>query len=282
VSDQQQRNHLFVGTEFGLGQPLSNLLDEVDPSEILQWLPRNENTVDLHTFVRNRTLYSHSVPQIEEEGYLEQALARVMLRRALDSARKRWGWENRTSRILETDLIVLRGNALVSASRPGQTVLTVLDALQPTGVFSLAVDRYGVLPMLGLLASDHPAVAVHVLEGGALLELGWVIAPMGHGPKGKRALRVIVESETKGQYRIDAEFGELIAVPLPSGKPAELTLKPERKVDVGRGPGKGRKVTIHGGAVGLVVDMRGRPLELPSDADERRALVQQWHWDMGG
>jgi hypothetical protein len=236
----------------------------------------------LHTFARNKALYNHSVPQLEEEAYLEQALARVMLRLALASARKSWGRDNQASRIVETDLIILRGNALVAAPRPGQTILTVLDALQPTGVFSLAVDRYGVLPMLGLLASDYPAVAVHVLEGGALLELGWVIAPVGHGPKGKRALRVIVESETKGQYRIDAEFGELIAVPLPSGVPAELTLKPERKVDVGRGPGKGRKVTIHGGAVGLVVDMRGRPLELPSDVDERRTLVQQWHWDMGG
>lgn len=282
VSDPQQQNHLFVGTDFGLGQPLANLLHDVDPGEILQWLPRNVDAVDVHTFVRNKTLYSHSVSQIEEEAYLEQALARVMLRRAFACATKSWGWENRASRIMETDLIILRGNALVSAPRPGQTILTVLDALQPTGVFSLAVDRYGVLPMLGLLASDHPDVAVHVLEGGALLELGWVIAPVGHGPKGKRALRVIVESETKGQYRIDAEFGELIAVPLPSGVPAELTLKPERKVDVGRGPGKGRKVTIHGGAVGLVVDMRGRPLELPSDGDDRRTLIQQWHWDMGG
>jgi len=59
-------------------------------------------------------------------------------------------------------------------------------------------------------------------------------------------------------------------------------LKPERKVDVGRGPGKGRKITVQGGAVGLVVDVRGRPLQLPDDEEERRNRVRQWHWDMGG
>lgn len=281
ASEQQQSSRLFVSSEFGMGEPLSELLNLVEPSEILQWTPTAPDAADLRDFILNKALYPHTVALTEDEIYLEHALARVILQRALADALRSWGNSHATPH-LAPDLVILRGNTLVSAPRQGQTVLTILDSLQPTGVFSLAVDRYGVLSMLGLLASDAPAVAVQVLEGGALLELGWVIAPVGSGPTGQRALRIVVESEEKDQYRIDAEFGELITVPLPPGASAELTLKPERKVDVGRGPGKGRKIKIHGGAVGLVVDMRGRPLRLPSSTDDRHNMVRQWHWDMGG
>jgi hypothetical protein len=34
--------------------------------------------------------------------------------------------------------------------------------------------------------------------------------------------------------------------------------------------------------VGLIVDARGRPLQLPADPYARMAQVQQWLWDMGG
>jgi hypothetical protein len=201
-----------------------------------------------------------------------------VLHHAVKQAKSSWGWDG----VPAAGVVILRGNALASVPRPGQALLTVLDAIQPTGVFSLAVDRYGILPMLGLLASQAPAAVVQILEGGALLELGWVVAPTGTANPGERALRIIVESESKGEYRIDAEFGELIAVPLAPGASARLTLKPEGKVDIGKGPGRGRKITVQGGAVGLVVDARGRPLRLPAVEEERRERLRQWQWDMGG
>jgi hypothetical protein len=55
-------------------------------------------------------------------------------------------------------------------------------------------------------------------------------------------------------------------------------------VDIGRGLGRGGKpYKVQGGAVGLIIDARGRPLvnALPSDADERLQRVQQWLWDVG-
>lgn len=278
----EQESHLYVDSKLGLGEPLVQLLERLEPEEILQWVPVNLDAKELQDFVGNRGLYPHTVAATEDEIYLEQALARFLLKKALERASHSWEWDRKPFARPMPDVLVLRGGILGSAPRPARAVLTVLDSLQPAGVFSLVVDRYDVLPMLGLLATREPAATVQILEGGALLELGWAIAPVGSGPKGQRALRIVVESEDKGQYRIDADFGELIAVPLPSGTSADITLKPERKVDIGRGPGKGRKLTIHGGEVGLIVDMRGRPLRLPEDDQERHELVQQWHWDMGG
>lgn len=281
-SSDNAAGRLFFRSNWGMGTPLPELLHQANPAEILQWAPREYDEAMLRDFIYNKSINPQTVSLTEDEAHLEQAVARVLLRRAFMEAGRSWGWATDTQLLPQVGFMVLRGNTLAAAPRPGQALLTVLDALQTTGVFSVAVDHYGILPMLGLLAKEDPAAAVQILEGGALHELGWVIAPAGAGAPGERALRITVESEDKGEYRIDAEFGELIAVPLAPGVAAQLSLKPERKVDVGRGPGRGRKITVHGGAVGLVVDVRGRPLALPSNEEERRNRIQQWHWDMGG
>jgi hypothetical protein len=55
-------------------------------------------------------------------------------------------------------------------------------------------------------------------------------------------------------------------------------------MDIGRGAGRGGKpYKIFGGAVGVIIDARGRPLTnaLPVDSEERLQRMQQWLWDMG-
>jgi hypothetical protein len=161
-------------------------------------------------------------------------------------------------------------------------VLMVLDALQPKGIFALAVDRHGILPALGLLSPHNPRLVVQSLEGGVLDDLGWVIAPVGRARPGQVALNVRMESEATGTLQIEVAYGTLEVLPLAPGHEAELKLRPTRRFDVGFGPGKGRKIRVHGGDVGLVIDARGRPLQLPDDETERRNLARQWLWDLGG
>lgn len=273
---------LHVRGDLGMGTPLPRLLDCADISDIMRWLPVEATASTLINYVRDRALHPSAVPMTEGDVYFEHALARELMQRVVVDAGRNWGWMEQSTRLPPFSLLILRGNTLVGAPRLGQTVLMGLDALQPTGTFSITVDRYGVLPMVGLLAQHKPSAAVEILEEGVLVDLGWVIAPTGKGKHGQRALRVNVQPADQGEYRIDAQFGELIAVPLAPGKTARLTLSPARNVDVGFGPGRGKRITVHGGAVGLVIDARGRPLPLPDDAETRRQVLRQWHWDMGG
>ncbi|MEY2820339.1 MAG: hypothetical protein RL275_3802, partial [Chloroflexota bacterium] len=54
-------------------------------------------------------------------------------------------------------------------------------------------------------------------------------------------------------------------------------------VDIGFGPGSGTKnMPITGGALGIVFDGRGRPLDLPADPVRRRELIKKWNWTLGG
>jgi hypothetical protein len=192
---------------------------------------------------------------------------------------KSWGW---AGRLPAMNLLILRGGAFTNTPRPGQAILMALDALQPAGIFPVVMDRYALLPALGLLAVQNPKLVVQVLNGGVLEDLGWVIAPTGRGQAGEMVLNVRMESPGTGTLQIEVAYGTLEVLPLAPGQTAQLTLQPARRLDVGAGPGRARKVTVHGGTVGLIIDARGRPIQLPEDEDARRSRVQQWLWDVGG
>ena len=45
---------------------------------------------------------------------------------------------------------------------------------------------------------------------------------------------------------------------------------------------RGGSLKVTGGALGVVIDARGRPLRLPSDPGRRGELYRKWLWMLGG
>jgi hypothetical protein len=281
VSGTPESARLAVYSELGMGRPLPNLLNKVDAEAIMEWLPLELSEPALRDFVENRALFPQTVSLAEDDLHVEQTLARQILRLAVTAAGKDWSWPA-GDHPPPFKLLLLRGQTLSNAPRPGQAVLMALDALQPVGIFSVAADRYGVLPALGLLAAHQPLVAVQALEAGLLADLGWVVVPSGRARPGDKVMDVQMVSKETGRLEVDVRFGELEVLPLAHGHVVDIVLKPTRHFDLGLGPGRPRKLTVHGGSVGLVIDARGRPLALPADAAARRNLVRQWFWDIGG
>jgi hypothetical protein len=68
-------------------------------------------------------------------------------------------------------------------------------------------------------------------------------------------------------------YGDLVVVPLGAGETAEVEVTPARGFDLGNGPGKPITRTAKGGPAGIILDARGRRLELPEDAEQRRQAV---------
>jgi hypothetical protein len=271
--------HLSVRSDFGMGLPMENVLDKVEPAAILEWTLSDMTPATLQDFIYNKALNPHTSPLSEDELHLEQAIARQMIRRVIDDALDSWGW---TGRMPGMNLLILRGGVFTNTPRPGQAVLMILDAIQPAGIFPVVIDRYSLLPATGLLAAHNPQLVVQVLNSGVLEDLGWIIVPTGRAQAGETILNVKLESKTSGTIQIEVAYGTLEVLPLAPGQSAVLTLEPLRRFDIGAGPGRNRKVTVHGGSVGLIIDARGRPVKLPEDAAERRAQIRQWLWDVGG
>ena len=72
-------------------------------------------------------------------------------------------------------------------------------------------------------------------------------------------------------------FGSLRLVPLGVGEEATITLKPSRQVDVGAGRGESMERKVRGGVVGVLLDARGRPLQLPTEHAARIRGLIDWH-----
>jgi len=158
----------------------------------------------------------------------------------------------------------------------------LLDALQPTGVCTLALDQGSLLPQLGALAYVHPLAAAQLVARDGFLRLGTAICVVGTAREGSVALRIKVEYGDGQRIEVEVPYGALEVIPLMPGRQASIELRPTSHFDVGLGRrGKGATTQVEGGVVGIIVDARGRPLTLPAEADQCRTKVQQWMWEVG-
>jgi uncharacterized protein (TIGR01319 family) len=276
---------LTVRTDLGLGTPITSLLRTAPIDAITRWLPGEMADDVVRDYVFNKALQPQTIPMEKDELHLEFALARQLLQTALGLARSAWpkGKDGRGSQLLPAMEPVLAGGGVLSrAPRPGYAALALLDSLQPTGITTLVLDPYGLTPALGAAAGVLPMVTVQVLESGSFVSLGTVVSPLGGGRVGRPVARVKLEREGQAPLEGEVRLGQLVVLPLEQGEVGRLTLRPERGFDVGFGAyGKAGALKVSGGAVGLIIDARGRPLALPKDPGRRRELNQKWLYDIG-
>jgi hypothetical protein len=273
-----------VRADLGVGMNSGNLLTETTVDQFTRWLPFETSATAVREFILNKSVYPHTVPAEVADLHWEYALAREVLRAALRTAQARWPAQvlgPRSDLLPRMDLILGSGAVLSHAPRPALAAMLLLDALQPIGVTNLLLDPHHLLAALGALTHTHPMTVVQALDG-ALLSLGMVFSVVGDARLGNVVCTAKLVSDTGGETTVDVKFGSLEVLPLPLGQDGKLTLKPRAGVDVGFGPGRGKTVSVSGGAVGLIVDARGRPLVFPKAADKRQALVADWIRKMGG
>jgi hypothetical protein len=277
---------LTVNTDLGLGAPLPFLLEGGGLSRILRWMPTEISPTKVQDYVFNKSLNPSVIPAEIEDLHIEFALTRELIRTALRRARTGWprGKNLKSTWLLPAiEPIIISGEVLARAPRPGYAALTLLDALEPTGISTLVLDPHSLTPALGATAGPLPMVTVHLLESGSFVSLGTIVSPVGRARTGRKILRVQLERDQVGEDIVgDIRMGQLVTLPLKQGENARLTLRPERGIDVGfGGPGKAGALRVAGGALGLIIDARGRPLNLQKDPERRRESNEKWLWDIG-
>jgi hypothetical protein len=250
------------------------------------WLSEDLKPEQVLGYAAARSLYPAVVPITAEELAIEHALGHRHLQKAFRLLGERYpGFhgidENGLTAHLEP--IIVNGALFTDAPDPGKNMLTVLDTLQPHGVTTVVLDRYQLLPLLGVVAQSLPILPVHLLETEVFQSLGTVIVPDSPAAEGEHVLTVEVQKEAGNNFSVDVTQGTLRRLVIQVDETAVLLLKPTRDTDVGfGGPGIGGKLKVTGGALGVVMDARGRPLTLPDDDEARVALLQRWQWTLGG
>jgi hypothetical protein len=89
----------------------------------------------------------------------------------------------------------------------------------------------------------------------------------------------VPEGETEAES-VAVRAGSIVVMPLQPGQRAQLTLQP-RGVDI-KLPRRARTFEVTGGALGVIIDARGRPLNIPRDAKARREAMREWRATLVG
>lgn len=279
------KSTLKVLPQFGLGENLPGLLNHTSLEDILRWSSLDISTGVLRDYLYQKSLYPSTIAATREDLAMAQAVARQALYLAMQSARRDFPQNIASIKPNLTPLfepIIAGGGALSDASRPGHGLLLLLDSIQPVGVTTIIIDQNNLLPLLGAAASQNNILPVQVLESGAFLSVGTVISPVVSASYGTPILKAKLTYENGAEARVELKYGTIETLPLANGETGTLTVQGLRGADIGFGSGRSGTFPVSGGALGVVFDGRGRPLELPSDAVRRRELIKKWNWTLGG
>jgi hypothetical protein len=258
----------------GMGSQINHILELFEPSEILQWLtvPMNEET--LVSYLWQKSISPSSLPMDATSMAIEQAVARMILRHAMQEINEHWG-ESLDSE-LAFEPILAAGAVLQNAPSPAQSLLMLLDGLQPIGISTLILDQNNLTASLGAIAGFNPILPVQVLESGAYLNLGTVICPVSKARFGTQILNVRLEHDNGLKETFQIKQGSIVSLPLQLGQTATIHLDALRGTEIDRHGKRGGSFKIVGGVCGVVVDARGRPILLPKEDARRRDLLKKW------
>jgi len=276
---------LGVYPQYGLGENLAGILQYTEIEDIMRWLQLDISPNTFREYLFQKSLYPSAIPATVDEQAIMQAIARQALYLSVRAAQKDFpssAHAARTDLMPPLDLIIGGGGAVSDGTSLGQSLLLLLDAIQPVGIMPILLDQNNLLPLLGAAASRNQYLPVQVIESGAFIGLGTVISVIAAANYGDQVLRAKLTYADGTEARAEVKFGGLEILPLASGESARLSLQPLRRSDAGLGPGRSGAVPVTGGALGVIIDARGRPLQLPSDPVRRRELIKKWYYTVGG
>jgi len=273
-----------IRTDIGLGHSAQALLDRVGEDAINRWLPFAEAPNQIRHYALNKLLRPGTIPETLKGLYIEHALLRAGIGALLAASRPLWAQKLDPTGLGDMPAfshIIGAGAALTRTGSPGFNALLLLDSLQPTGVTTLQADPYGLIAALGALARINPGAVVQVLDTGSLERLGVCFALSGLPNVGKTAMKVKITTDEGAIIKHEVAGGHIWVYPLSIGRAATVEVRASgRGTSIGD---KGRvKLTLEGGAAGLIFDARGRPLPLAADPRGRAAQMPLWIAEITG
>jgi len=268
--------HLNV-LPYGIGEGIKNTLKTISIEEILQWMPINLPPAMVRDYLNQKILYPHTIPITEETLHIEQAFARVLMQLALTQTQNLFD-----KKINSYDLIAGSGRALSSSPTLHHSLMMLLDGIQPTGVTTMILDKYNLLSAIGAAAAVDPVVPVHAIDSGMLPTLGTVVSPISEERPGKPILIGELTDQSGKKLKFEVKKGEIKVLPLGNGLSGQLKLNGIHRTWVTQKPLSNNAVfKVIGGYCGLVIDGRGRPIELPEDTEARIDMLRRWQHEIG-
>jgi uncharacterized protein (TIGR01319 family) len=289
-----------VSANLGMSYSVSNVFAEATLPNVMRWVPFDMDERDLRNRVKNKMIRPTTIPQMMEELIFEQAIAKEALRlafiqhksfatvlkgvqqqRTIADAFEQTSSGATLVNMMTLDMLVGSGGVLSHAPRRQQAAMMLIDAFLPEGITRLSVDSIFMMPQLGVLSVLHQKAATEVFNKDCLIHLGSCVAPVGDAKEGKEMMSYKIDLPDGKTEEGKVMFGQLKLVKLglddkDNPLKAKISLEPGRGLDLGKGKNVKVEGMVSGGVVGVILDGRGRPFILPTDAATRVAKLKEW------
>ncbi len=263
---------LNVFRPLGIGGGLAAALQQIKLEDIARWVPLDLPLETVRDYLHQKSLFPAMLPMTDETLAIEQAMVRQLLQHATQRMLERVPGID-----LSFEFIFASGAAIAQAPSAAQSLMMILDGIQPVGLNVVMLDPYGLSQALGAVAASNTLLPAQIIESGAYTNLGTVICPVSDAKPGTVILKLKITYEDGAETRVEARQGEITPLPIRNGQSVRL------EVDTLHGtvldpslPQLKRFKNIVGGLCGVVVDARGRPLALSEDPARRRDQLLRW------
>ena len=237
-------------SHMGIGPGADRVVARAGLDRVRRWIPRPIDAPALLERVFNRARWPDAVATSPLTLALEMSLAREAIAHLVRDAR-RAGLD--VDAIRGAEIVVATGD-LARLPRPAQTALVAIDGLAGEGTQLITRELADALIVQGAIATR--AASADVAGTTEAIALVLTVAP-------KRSTTVTV-TDANGTVEERVGRGALFLVPT-TGQ-AQIALS-----------GQTERYTASGLSLGVIVDARGRPLELPQRDAERVPVIARWY-----
>jgi uncharacterized protein (TIGR01319 family) len=285
-----------VSANLGMSYSVTNVMKLAGLKNIVRWLPFKLSEEDVASRLMNKMIRPTTIPQTLNDLVVEHSVAREALRLGLEhhktiATRLKGIRVERTLadafeqkleetyiKMMSIDVIAGTGGLLSHAPDRVQTMLILIDAFQPEGITRMFQDSVFMMPHLGVLSTVYEKAAWSIFDKDCLVRLGTVISPSGTGEPEEPVMTAELEMPDGQKAGYELKFGEIKRISVAERHEAKIIVTPQKKFDMGSGPGHKMEGTVMGGEVGIILDARGRPLLLPEDENARREALLRWFY----
>ncbi len=216
-------------------------------SQIGAFLTSELTEVDIENYFGNKSVRPHSIPDEASELEIEEAFYRIAF--------------SRNSSLLAAQNVVnlvITGAFFSLAPKQSKLALVILDILSKGRVAQVKLDREIFLIGFGALLKKYPQIADW--ENSFLQDLGGFVSFGGQG-------KVMLDYGFTENQEIAIVEDEIALVPAPSKQKIEITFLDSKEKN---------KVTLNGGAFGVLLDGRTKPLKIAFGRSKSRADIKKW------
>lgn len=258
--------------ELGLASRLNELMEEGGYDYLRNWIQitgHEQSEAEALNFLANRSIFKSILPTTPPDAVALGGLMRLLLSRIKPSLPRLVPVRGS---VLEKSInrLVLSGDFLYQLQDViGDVLLSILDGLQVEGVWQIIIDPFSSMIVTGFDSRDTR----DMFDNLGLIELVSTLTLSHNYPWGENLGSVKLDLGLSDNQELRLVSGEIVRMPLPAdiSGGVELDVLPNVEVVGYEGLDK-----IPGGQLGLVIDVRGRPLPNIEEVARYRQYYRHW------